>query len=1103
MPVLFVHGHRGSFLQARDLSAQLDAQARSVDNRRRAQVAALAAAAAATKQSSSDLLDPTVPRPARVVLYAIDFGSGPGNNAAFEAWLLQQQAAFVNDALEHLQRLHNGSRIQAVGLSVGGVVLRLAALRPDHPLWPAAPTSSLTPMTSSESPPAHSCLSVIYTLNTPHRAHPAFVEPAMSSLYAQMNRAWAGHFAVADAPSSLLSQLSLVSFNGGTRDRQVRSDLGTLDGIAPPSHSLHVYSSALHGVQMEIDHDAVAWCAQFVSQLAHAIEAVASADIAWAKRPEPQRHHMPLLRSLLESKTPTQLQLHASEPWRLSTSAEGEVTPTIAVSSADQHHLAISSSTPLPLSSPVDRNFSSLHRPIRVQLSESGTCASTFLQHHMVEHKAETSDIYSLDIEGGPSASPSVHLIPLPSAAFEHLVLLTNIPSQYVCGSLWTEGKDAPALRVRPWLVDLPPNTRTTRLTSRLTPDGQHVNTVEHVWQGGTAQRPITLLTLRRDDIPSTVRHVELMFLLPEESKGAKLWARVQFTPPTATSTHVRRWWGGVEASVGQSMLLALPVSDTTAPNPSLITFTSIKPIDALHASRGASERGGAWPSFGPLLYTVSLPSGESFWQMHLPRKAMLFRVPSFHLSTQAQSTHTIMFLDPAFEYRLHVSTDILALLGQQLLAWHGIVVASVFAFLALGLLLQVRSYALAADEGHRLHDRRVSHIYALLARHWPHSVGLALLLSVVASLVRTMLGVRNVGMEASVLLSFVYSMAGWGVVVVLDCAVAVLVHIFADELATMRRKCTPPPSSAAPSKHYPALQWLSLMFQAVVLVIVPLHLLLVSLFIYMFVHVWKESTLMISAPSDADADSDSDSVSAQRRLSSQYLSQSLVLVLTLATSLRLPSIYQQAEWGWLHRSFDQLEPSDSVYTLVCVLLLAELSRIDRISFDGLQPQQQLPAVPSAPLDAHRAAPSNTLVLHATLLYRMLGLLALFAFYFTRVHFHQSLLLVAVIAASLLFCPAVDWCEWLRARVFGPHSGASLHRHPSDGSPSADSASSFAVDASPSLGVLDRVASSRPVRDDIELQSLLDDGGSVEDEEAQLRHVRPQHGRGVHDSALG
>jgi hypothetical protein len=25
----------------------------------------------------------------------------------------------------------------------------------------------------------------------------------------------------------------------------------------------------------------------------------------------------------------------------------------------------------------------------------------------------------------------------------------------------------------------------------------------------------------------------------------------------------------------------------------------------------------------------------------------------------------------------------------------------------------------------------------------------------------------------------------------------------------------------------------------------------------------------------------------------------------------------------------------------------------------------------------------------------------------------------------------------------------------------------------------------------------------MEDEEAQLRHVRPQHGRGLHDSALG
>ena len=102
----------------------------------------------------------------------------------------------------------------------------------------------------------------------------------MEEFYQQINSFWSN-------PKSwqgTLKNIVLASIAGGSRDHVVRGDLTSLGNLTPFGKSVHVWSTSLPGVWIQMDHDAIVWCGQLIAVLSRAIMSLHSSTKHGKKR---------------------------------------------------------------------------------------------------------------------------------------------------------------------------------------------------------------------------------------------------------------------------------------------------------------------------------------------------------------------------------------------------------------------------------------------------------------------------------------------------------------------------------------------------------------------------------------------------------------------------------------------------------------------------------------------------------------------------------------------------------------------------------------------------------------------------------------------------
>eukprot|EP00946_MAST-07B_sp_MAST-7B-sp1_P001583 g1583.t1 len=244
LPVLFVPGHGGSYNQSKASAAQ-----------------AVVEHLSASSQS------------VRLNFFALDFLEVP---SGLDAELIWSQARYINRAIRHIlakyaehhRQNHPPSALPTSVLllahSMGGLAARAAPFMKNH-----LPGS----------------INGIVTLNSPHQAHPFGAEGGFTGLYLRLNELWSSQSSwngssgldegapdnVGVGDRGVLSGIVVVSITGGSRDHVVRADLTSMRGLAPKGRALHVWTTALPGVWVETDHDAIVWCGQLVAVLSRAL----------------------------------------------------------------------------------------------------------------------------------------------------------------------------------------------------------------------------------------------------------------------------------------------------------------------------------------------------------------------------------------------------------------------------------------------------------------------------------------------------------------------------------------------------------------------------------------------------------------------------------------------------------------------------------------------------------------------------------------------------------------------------------------------------------------------------------------------------------------
>eukprot|EP01105_Mastigella_eilhardi_P005527 TRINITY_DN1721_c0_g2_i1.p1 TRINITY_DN1721_c0_g2~~TRINITY_DN1721_c0_g2_i1.p1 ORF type:complete len:681 (+),score=93.43 TRINITY_DN1721_c0_g2_i1:28-2043(+) len=206
VPVLFIPGNAGSYKQVRSIASEA---ARSMKSRH-------------ADSRHMPYFD----------FFTIDFDGG--EHSALDAGVLQRQARFVNTcvgALLALERNYSGGVI-VVAHSMGGVLARAVVTLDNY-----VPGS----------------VSVVITLNTPHRAPPLISQWSMISFYDQLHSYWSTHDT---------SNITVVSIGGGYSDTLVHSRLCIGDA---GSSWLSAMSASLPHVWVDADHLAIAWCNQIIT----------------------------------------------------------------------------------------------------------------------------------------------------------------------------------------------------------------------------------------------------------------------------------------------------------------------------------------------------------------------------------------------------------------------------------------------------------------------------------------------------------------------------------------------------------------------------------------------------------------------------------------------------------------------------------------------------------------------------------------------------------------------------------------------------------------------------------------------------------------------
>jgi pimeloyl-ACP methyl ester carboxylesterase len=220
-PVLFVPGHLGSHTQARSLGSTI---AQSAD--------------------------------ANLQLFSLDFS---GEVSALHGSMVWTQARYLIRAIAAIRALYPELQpaVILVGHSYGGVAARAAFTLQQF---------------------KHGSVSDVITLGTPHVASPFALDSSMSRVHTDVNTWWQQQMiatTTTTTASKKLQNVTLISLNGGSADSTVHAADCNSTGLA--AHTLSASSNDIQNVGFGIDHQALVWCKQFITQTTRALVAMTAA----------------------------------------------------------------------------------------------------------------------------------------------------------------------------------------------------------------------------------------------------------------------------------------------------------------------------------------------------------------------------------------------------------------------------------------------------------------------------------------------------------------------------------------------------------------------------------------------------------------------------------------------------------------------------------------------------------------------------------------------------------------------------------------------------------------------------------------------------------
>ncbi|EPB84720.1 hypothetical protein HMPREF1544_08519 [Mucor circinelloides 1006PhL] len=247
VPVLFIHGHAGSYKQVRSLAAE------SAFYYYRNYVHD-----AEKWQQGVRNLD----------FFTVDFHE---EFSALHGQSILEQAEYLNDAIDYILKLYPQTRkydaeaklpdptsVIIIGHSMGGIVARTMFTMSNY---------------------QHGTINTIITMSTPHMLPPVPFDWQISQLYDDINHFWQEGFSHHDQqtddshtypppPHVSLRDISIISMAGGTLDNTVCSDSTNMGSIVPATHGFTVFSTAVPQVWTGADHVSILTCNQLVKVVA-------------------------------------------------------------------------------------------------------------------------------------------------------------------------------------------------------------------------------------------------------------------------------------------------------------------------------------------------------------------------------------------------------------------------------------------------------------------------------------------------------------------------------------------------------------------------------------------------------------------------------------------------------------------------------------------------------------------------------------------------------------------------------------------------------------------------------------------------------------------
>lgn len=253
-PLLYIHGHWGSYEQSRSLGAHginlTQSQMPHHVLQRHLQ----------NLLHSKEIYD----------VYALDYHREGGALHSYRLW---EQAAIIEHAIRSIvhritlsQRATDNNtasttiKVTIVAHSIGGMVARAAFVPRGRPSFFV-----------------HSYVSTLITLATPHTSLPIAMDESVHKFYDTVNSYWKEN-------SQDLNHVAVISISGGYRDEMIHPRLCSLDGYITTSNTSKNRFSVLaadmgnyynipskihanHKSIMGMDHQAIVWCHNLLSSI--------------------------------------------------------------------------------------------------------------------------------------------------------------------------------------------------------------------------------------------------------------------------------------------------------------------------------------------------------------------------------------------------------------------------------------------------------------------------------------------------------------------------------------------------------------------------------------------------------------------------------------------------------------------------------------------------------------------------------------------------------------------------------------------------------------------------------------------------------------------